>query len=158
MKEASARYGWPLLVQADNAALARTDRRRRCPALPASAGRGVAWRDARDPARGPSRPGPQLLVLGGRRLAERAPELVFDGRALGGCRRQANWAAALSRPTLRGSAPRSSCRRCESGADPEADYLYFVAMLHRDEAGRYVRLPWLEEPPGEERARRSGRS
>ena len=154
VKEASARYGWPLLVQTDNAALARTI----VPLLPGVARVGsVASRAGTLTIRlEVQQAGPQLLILAGRRLSERAPELVLGGRAIGGCRRQSNWAVCTVEAASGTLALELPSR--ESGADPEADYLYFLALLHRDEAGRYVRLPWLEEPPGEERARPSGRS
>lgn len=140
VKDASARYGWPLVVQTGNAALARTV----VPRLP-----GVGRIDSVASHAGTltirlevQQPGPHVLILGGRRLSERAPEIVIGGRAAGGCRRHSNWAVcATDAPdgTLALELPSH-----DSGADPDADYLYFLALVHRDEAGRYVRLPWLE--------------
>jgi hypothetical protein len=154
VKDASARYGWPLLAQADNAALARTVVAR----LP-----GVA-RVATVVSRGGTltirleveQAGPHLLVLGGRRLAERAPSPVFDGRVIGDCRRKANWAACTVEAAAR--THELDLPSCEAGADPEADYLYFIALVHREQVDLYVRLPSLEPTPVDERARPSGRS
>jgi hypothetical protein len=154
VKDASARYGWPVLAQASNAALARTVVAR----LPGVAQvTEVASRGATLTIRlGVEQGGSQLLILGGRRLSDRAPEIVLGGRAIGGCRRADNWAVCTT--DAPSGAVALELPSHESGADPEADYLYFLALLHRDEAGRYVRLPWLEDPSGELRARPSGKS
>jgi hypothetical protein len=154
VKDASVRYGWPLLAQASNAALARTVVAR----LPGVAqvtevaSRGATLTIRLDVEQG----GSQLLILGGRRLSDRAPEIVLGGRAIGGCRRADNWAVCTT--DAPSGAVELELPSHESGADPEADYLYFLALLHRDEAERYVRLPWLEDPSGELRARPSGKS
>ena len=154
VKDASARYGWLLVAQADNAALARADVAR----LPGVARIvAAASRDGTLSIRlGVEQAGPQLLVLGGRRLAERAPAPSLDGRTLDGCRRSANWAACPVE--VAAGAHTLELPSLESGADPQADYLYFLALLERRLAGRYVRGPWLEPVPPAERARPSGRS
>jgi hypothetical protein len=154
VKAASLRYGWPVLAQTDNAALART----LAAELPGVAG--VAGASSRAGTltihMRVTEAGPQVLLLAGRRLTERAPSIVLDGRILDGCRRDANWAvctteapagaAVIELPSLR------------SGSNPEADYLYFLALVHREKLGRYVRLPFLETASLDERPRPSGSS
>ena len=154
VKAASERYGWPILAQADNAALARAT----VAPLP-----GVA-RVAGAEADGGTlrirleveRTGGQWLVVGGRRLAERAPALALGGRPLGECRRDARWAVcaveAAAGPLV------LEIPSHEEGTDPEADYLYFLALVHRDEAARYLRLPSLDAASGESLPRPAGRS
>jgi hypothetical protein len=83
-------------------------------------------------------PGPQLAVLGGRKLAERAPRIALDGRALEGGRRSANW--ALFDVELPAGAHVLELPAHVTGPEPEADYLYFTAVIHRDHANRYLRL------------------
>jgi hypothetical protein len=137
LKDASARYGWPLLAQTANSALALTEVAR----LP-----GVARVASASSRAGTltirlevERPGPQLLVLGGRRLAERAPVIGFGGRALDRCRRRANWAVCAV--DVAAGEHSLELPSHESGPDPEADYLYFIALVHRDESDRYLALP-----------------
>jgi hypothetical protein len=145
LKGASPRYGWPVVTQTDSAAFVRTDPApmpgvaRLAPgeAAPATFAIRVA----------PDTPGPHVIILGGRRLASRAPRVDLDGRPLGNARRSANWAVfeadlspgphVLSLPSL------------EGGPDPEADYLYFAAVLQREAASRYVLLPPVD--PGARR-------
>jgi hypothetical protein len=154
VKAASARYGWPLLAQADNAALARTT----VAVLPGAARvTGAGSRDGTLTIRMEiERAGPQLLILGGRQLAERAPTLLLGGQPLVDCRRDANWAVCTTEAGV-GALPLELPSH-EAGADPEADYLYFLALVHRDEAARYVRLPSPETASLDERPRPAGRS
>jgi hypothetical protein len=134
LKEASRRYDWPLVASNDSAALVRTDAAR----LPGVARLGPATAPAgRFGIRiETDSPGPQLILLGGRRLDERASSIRLDGRTLAGGRRSPNWAALeaeigpgphlLELPSL------------DSGAEPEADYLYFAAVVSRERAGGYL--------------------
>jgi len=137
VKDASARYGWPLLAQTTNSALARTEVARlpgvaRVVSAASSAGT-LTIRLAAE------RPGLHVLVLGGRRLAVRAPVVRVDGRTLDDCQRSGNW--AVCSPEIAAGEHSLELPSHESGPDPEADYLYFVALVHRDESGRYLSLP-----------------
>jgi hypothetical protein len=154
VKEASERYGWPLLAQTDSAALARTVVARLPGVAPvvSSASRGGTLAIRLEVARA----GPQVLIVAGRRLAERAPNLVLDGRAVGGCRRDANWAVCMTEAPAGALTFELPAR--EAGADPEADYLYFIALIESDQVDRYVRLPLFEPALVDERARPSGSS
>lgn len=136
LKENAPRYGWPIVAYNDSAALARTDAAR----LP-----GVA-RLGPGPARPgtftirvePDAPGPHVVLLGGRRLGERAPAIALDGQALAGGRRSANWAVFEARL---GAGPHVlELPSLDAGPDPQADYLYFAAVVSRDAASRYVTL------------------
>jgi hypothetical protein len=136
LKEARLRYGWPTIVETDSAALLRTDVAR----LPGvarmapgeSSASTLAIRVETHTA------GAQLLVLGGRKLAERAPRIALDGRVLEQGRRSATWAVfdvelaagghVLELPAL------------AIGREPEADYLYFAAVVHREHVSRYLRF------------------
>ena len=133
---AAPRYGWPVVTRAGNGVLLRTDAARLpglarlAPAasLPSAFAIGVT----------PDAPGPHLVVLGGRRLATRAPQVLLDGRPLENGRRSPNWAVfavelpagnhVLELPSLDG------------GPDPAADYLYFAAVVRREGAERYLAL------------------
>ena len=134
VKEASARYGWPMLAFNDSAALVRTDAARlpgvaRLGPGTASAGR-LGIRVETDS------PGPQLILLGGRRLAERAPWITLDGRALEPGRRTANWVALEA--DLGSGAHLLELPLLEAGPEPEADYLYFAAIVSREFAAGYL--------------------
>ncbi len=134
LKDASPRYGWPIVAQTDNAAFVRTDVLRLA---------GVA-RLARDDSESstlairvqPDMAGPHVVILGGRMLAVRAPRIELDGRALENGRRSTNWAVFTAE-----LAPGSHVLELPSheiGPDPEADYLYFAAIVHRDHASHYL--------------------
>jgi hypothetical protein len=136
LKEASAAYDWPLLAQTDNAAFVRTS-----PATLPGVARlapGQASPDLEAIGIEIERAGLQLVILGGRRLDTRAPEVLLDGRPLETGRRRANWAVyevelsegrhLLQLPSL------------ALGPDPQADYLYFAAVIQADVASRYVDL------------------
>ena len=135
--EAGPRYGWPLVTGAGNGILVRTDtaalpglaRLAPAPSAPETLAIGVT----------PDVPGPHLVILGGRRLATRAPHVDLDGRPLENGRRSPNW--AVFEAELSVGAHLLELPSHESGADPEADYLYFAAVVHRDVAVRYVILP-----------------
>jgi hypothetical protein len=136
VKQASARYGWPVLVQAENSVLVRTD----AATLPGVArlGRAVSAGGRLAIPVTPDRPGPHLVVLGGRRLESRAPAIALNGHALSGCRHAGNW--AVCEADLSAGEHRLELPALDSGPEPEADYLYFAAVVHRDEAARYLTL------------------
>jgi hypothetical protein len=136
LKEAHLRYGWPTIVETDSAALLRTD----VAVLPGVASMAPGESSAATLAIRVQidAPGPQLAVLGGRKLAERAPRIALDGRALEGGRRSANW--ALFDVELPAGAHVLELPAHVTGPEPEADYLYFTAVIHRDHANRYLRL------------------
>jgi hypothetical protein len=134
LKEAVSLYGWPLVVQADNAAFVRTD----VPPLP-----GVARLTAGESADStlaiqvePDVPGPHVLVLGGRMLTARAPRVALDGHTLEKGRRTPNW--AVFDAELEAGSHVLELPSHADGLDPEADYLYFAAIVHRDQADRYL--------------------
>ncbi|HXB57627.1 MAG TPA: hypothetical protein VN461_22895 [Vicinamibacteria bacterium] len=136
LKEASGRYGWPVVAETDSSALLRTV----TPPLP-----GVARLLSADSSSGTLSirvevdvPGPHVAILGGRRLADRAPRVVLDGNALANGRRSANWAVFFS--DLRPGPHRLELPARDSGPDPEADYLYFIGIVHEDWAPRYLVL------------------
>ncbi len=136
LKDASPRYGWPMLAQTDNAAFVRTD----AAALP-----GVARLAQQDAPRGtlaigiePDAPGPHVLVLGGRLLERRAPVVVLDGRALETGRRRGNW--AVFEVDFAAGAHRLELPELADGADPQADYLYFAAAVRRELLSRHLTL------------------
>ncbi|HYN04746.1 MAG TPA: hypothetical protein VE359_20010, partial [Vicinamibacteria bacterium] len=87
----------------------------------------------------PDVPGPHLVILGGRRLALRAPRIDLDGRPLENGRRSPNW--ALFEAELSAGAHVLRLPSHEGGPDPEADYLYFAAVVRRDAAERYLGFP-----------------
>jgi hypothetical protein len=136
-KEASGRYGWPVVAETDSSALLRTV----APSLP-----GVARLLAGDSTSGTLSirvevdvPGPHVAILGGRKLADRAPRVVLDGNPLANGRRSANWAVFFS--DLVPGPHRLELPAHDSGPDPEADYLYFISIIHEDWAPQYVVLP-----------------
>ena len=145
LKEASHLYSWPMVASNDSAALLRTDAAR----LPgvarlspgSSPAASIAIRVETDS------PGPQLILLGGRRLAKRAPRITLDGRALEGGRRSPNW--ALFETELGPGAHLLELPSLEAGAEPEADYLYFAAVLQRALSGRYLGQQTAEGVAGE---------
>lgn len=136
LKDASPRYGWPFVAQTDNAAFVRTD----VAALPGvvrlvpgeSTDEMLAIRVE------PEHAGAHVVILGGRRLEQRAPRVLLDGRPLEHGRRRGNW--AVYDTELAASAHRLELPSLEKGADPEADYLYFAAVVSRDVARQYVAL------------------
>ncbi len=144
LERASVQYGWPVLAQNKASALVRTETASlpglaRVVSAASSAGT-LSIRLAVE------RSGPHVLVLGGRRLADRAPVISLDGRTLDGCRRRANWAVCTSE--IGAGEHRLELPSHESGSDPEADYLYFVALVHRDQAAAYLSLP---RPPADQK-------
>ena len=136
LKQASVRYGWPIVAQTDNSAFVRTD----VAALPGVAhlARGDAAADSLVIRVEPERPGAHVVVLGGRRLERRAPQILLDDRPLENGRRRGNWAAY--EVELAPGPHRLELPSLEAGADPEADYLYFAAVVSRDLASRYLAL------------------
>ncbi len=142
LKQASPRYGWPMLAETDNAAFVRTDVAplsgvaRLAPG--GSSGERLAIRVE------PERAGAHLVILGGRRLEQRAPRVLLDGRPLEPGRRGGNW--AVYDAELTAGAHRLELPSLDEGADPEADYLYFAAVVHRDAASRY--FGFEPEPDG----------
>ena len=69
-------------------------------------------------------------------LTARAPRVTLDGRALENGRRSANWAVFAAE--LAAGSHVLELPSHADGADPEADYLYFAAIVHRDQASRYL--------------------
>jgi hypothetical protein len=136
VKDASPRYGWPIVTQTDSAALVRTD----VASLPGVArlGPGALAGPLLAIAVTPDAPGPHVIVLGGRRLRERAPEIQLDGRPLAGGRRTGNW--AVFEAELAAGPHRLELPSHASGLDPQADYLYFAAAVQRSHARDYVGL------------------
>jgi hypothetical protein len=136
LKEASPRYGWPMVLSTDNAALVRTD----VPALPGVArlAAGAAPAARLSILVEPERPGPHVVVLGGRFLDRRLSAVHLDGRPVEPIARRGNWAVleaelaagrhALELPSL------------AEGPDPAADYLYFAAVVSRELAPSYLEL------------------
>jgi hypothetical protein len=136
LKEAAPRYGWPIVVETDNAAFVRTD----VPILPGVAplAREEGPADALVIRLTPARAGSHVLVLGGRRLDTRLTRLRLDGHALEGGRRLGNW--ALLDLELAPGPHRLELPSLETPADPQADYLYFAAVVNRESAADYLTL------------------
>jgi hypothetical protein len=135
--EARSRYGWPVVTRAGNGILVRTDtaplpglaRLAPAPSAPETFAIRVT----------PDVPGSHAVILGGRRLATRAPRILLDGRPLENGRRSPNW--AVFEADLSAGAHVLELPSHEDDPDPEADYLYFAAVVRRDVANRYVLLP-----------------
>jgi hypothetical protein len=133
---AGPRYDWPVVTRGGNGVLLRTDaahlpglaRLARVASSPPTLKIGVT----------PDGSGPHLVLLGGRRLATRAPRVLLDGRALESDRRSANW--AVFEADLSSGAHVLEVPSHEDGPDPEADYLYFAAVVRREVAERYLAL------------------
>jgi hypothetical protein len=136
LKEATARYGWPIVVATDNASFLRTD----VPSLPGVAplAREDGPADALVIRVTPARAGPHILVLGGRRLEERLTRLQLDGGALAAVRRRGNWAVVDLE--LAPGSHRLELPSLDTAADPQADYLYFAAVVSRESASEYLTL------------------
>jgi hypothetical protein len=136
LKDAVARYGWSLLAATDNAAFVRTQ----ATALPGVArlSPGPSDRELLAIRLEPDRDGPHVLVLGGRKLEARAPQVLLDGRPLENGRRLGNWAVFAA--DLATGPHVLQLPRLELGPSPEADYLYFAAAVSRDRAPRYLGL------------------
>jgi hypothetical protein len=83
--------------------------------------------------------GPHVVVLGGRRLAERADRVLLDGEALEARARSANW-AVYEADIVRG-AHRLELLWPERSAARDADYLYFAAVVAMSHAPGYLDLP-----------------
>jgi hypothetical protein len=135
LKDASPRYGWPIVSETDNAAFVRTD----VPALPGVArlGPGAAADAARIAIRvEPERPGPHVVVLGGRLLERRTSQVWLDGRPLERGVRRGNW--ALFEAELAAGPHAMELPSLAEGPDPEAEYLYFAAVVSRELAPRYL--------------------
>ncbi len=112
LKEAAARYGWPIVVATDNASFLRTD----VPSLPGVVplAREDGPADALVIRVTPARAGPHVLVLGGRRLEERLTRLQLDGaRSRWRCDAAATgpWSTSSSRRAPTGSSCPPSTRR-----------------------------------------------
>jgi hypothetical protein len=137
LKEASTRYEWSILAETENSELVRT-------LVPSLAGVArlqagevtdttVAIPFEQDTG------GPQIVILGGRRLSDRAPRATIDGVDLRPERRSANWAVFSC--DLSAGGHRLELPSLDSGPDPESDYLYFASIIQRGRASAYVFLP-----------------
>jgi hypothetical protein len=147
LKEAAPRYGWPSIVTSDNAAFVRTD----VPALPgvATLARGYGSDGTVVIRVLPERAGAHVLVLGGRKLDSRLGWLRLDGLAVDQGRRLGNWAIfdlelapgehSLELPSL------------DSSSEPQADYLYFAAVVTRESMAEYLALGPASTSRSEER-------
>ena len=136
LKEAGPRYGWVMLSETANAAFVRTD----TPTLP-----GVARLAPGGSSDGMLRirveiehAGPQVVILGGRRLERRATQVFLDGRPLVHGVGRGNW--AIHAADLATGPHLLELPSLEDGPDPEADYLYFAAVVSRDLAAQYIAL------------------
>jgi hypothetical protein len=83
--------------------------------------------------------GPQVVVLGGRGLAERADRVLLDGEELEARARSANW-AVYEADIVRGP-HRLELLWPERSAARDADYLYFAAVVAMSHASGYLDLP-----------------
>ena len=83
--------------------------------------------------------GPQVVVLGGRRLAQRADPVILDGRTLEARSRSANW--AVFEVDLARGRHRLELLWPERSAARDADYLYFAAVVAMSHAPDYLDLP-----------------
>ncbi len=142
LKDASRSYGWPTIVETDRASFVRTT-----VAPLAGVARLVEGRST--PSTLSIRfevdvGGRHVLVLGGRKLAERAPRILLDGRELGDGQRSANWAVFTTELT-RGEHVLQLPSH-DSGPDPESDYLYFVSLVHEDRLLDYLALGQVPRP------------
>jgi hypothetical protein len=137
LEVAGPRYDWPVVTRAGNGVFLRTDaahlpglaRLAPVASAPATLQIGVT----------PDGPGPHFVILGGRRLATRAPRVDLDGRPLENGRRSPNWAVFEAELSARAHVLELPSH--EGGPDPEADYLYFAAVVRRDVADRYLGAP-----------------
>jgi hypothetical protein len=137
LKEASVRYSWPVLTETENSVLLRTD----VPLLP-----GVARLRAGEVTPttltvpfevGES--GPHLVILGGRKLQQRVPQVTIDGMSLIPARQSSNWAVFSC--DLAAGDHRLVVPSHDSGPEPESDYLYFASIVSKRSDSAYVTLP-----------------
>lgn len=136
LKEAGPRYGWPMVVGTDRTTLLRTTVAELAGVARLVEGHSTAATLSIHLE--VANPGPHVLILGGRKLSERAPGIVLDGRELAGGCRSPNWAVFAR--DLAAGAHRLELPSHDSGAEPESDYLYFVVLIHEDWLPRYVAL------------------
>ena len=136
LKEWGPRYGWSMLAQTGNAAFVRTE----AATLP-----GIARLTPDGSSDGMLRirvhvehAGAQVIILGGRRLERRATQAWLDGSPLEHGLGRGNWAVHAA--DLSEGPHLLELPSLEAGPDPEADYLYFAAVVGRDLAARYVAL------------------
>jgi hypothetical protein len=144
LKDAGPRYGWPTLTETGNAAFVRTD----VAELPGVVrlARGDSTPDTLAIAFEIERSGPYLVVLGGRHLVKRVPLVRLDGGPLER-RSRGNWTVAAV--DLVAGAYRLELPSLAGGPDPEADYLYFAAVIGRESADRYVSVAPVTGTPTE---------
>ncbi len=136
LKQTSPAYGWPMLAETANAAFVRT---------PAAVLPGVArltpWETDREGLAirvEPERAGAHVLVLGGRRLERRVSQVLLDGSPLQPGHRRGNW--WVLEADLAAGPHVLELPSLDAGPDPEADYLYFAAVVSRDVAAQYLTL------------------
>jgi hypothetical protein len=139
LREAPFDYGWEILAEAPHRRFVRT----LSPARPgwARLGRG-RWDDnGLSVDLETDREGPHLVVLGGRRLDERADRVVLDGRTLRRRSRAPNWAVLDA--DIHAGSHRLELLWPERSEARDPDYLYFAAVVAADHAPES-----LEVPPG----------
>jgi hypothetical protein len=78
------------------------------------------------------------VVLGGRFLERRAAHVWLDGRPLERGARHGNW--ALFETELAAGPHALELPSLAEGPAPEAEYLYFAAVVSRELAPRYLAL------------------
>jgi len=138
LKEAGATYGWPILGKTEgNVALLETE----VAPLPGVArlGPGSFGPTGLDLDVETDASGRQLVILGGRHLADRAQRIEIDDRPLQGLVRSPNWAVGGQEV----AAGRHRLHLAWQKPDYllESDFLYFASVIQEAWAGRYVRLP-----------------
>jgi len=82
--------------------------------------------------------GPQLVVLGGRRLDERAPRILLDGRALESRALSGNWAILNAEMTKRPH--RLELLWAEGSRARDSDYLYYAVVVASEHVSEYFGL------------------
>jgi hypothetical protein len=136
LAQTHADYGWPVLAENESQELLRTE----VTPLPGVArlGHGRYGPDGLDLEFEVTEPGPQIVILGGRGLADRARLLEIDGHELGGALRLGNW--ARGRVDLPAGPHRLHLAWHKPDYVLESDYLYFAGVIQEGGAGRYLRL------------------
>jgi hypothetical protein len=152
LREARSEYGWEAVAESPGRRLLRT--------LPparagwARLGRGRWDENGLSLGVEVDEGGPQVVVLGGRRLSERAAAVALDGRPLVSRARSANW-AVFETDIDRG--PHRIDLRWPPTSDPrDPDYLYFAAIVAAGRASDSLDLPARGNETAEARVSSSG--